>query len=737
MDLLASGPISLTTPFGASLRLGSMTGTEMLGVPFEYHLELFSDDPTLNIADLLSLPVTVNLELGPGIFRYFHGYATEVSLLEADRDVNAYFARVQAWPAFMAHRTDCRIFQDQSIPDIVKSVLDEYHAQYELKVSPGYPLLEYVVQYRESDLAFVSRLLEEAGIYYFFRHEADKHTMVLVDSMSAHAIPPNVNGIPASTTSKKPSYPVPFRHTDDHRARLVEHVESWRLLRKLQSGGVAARDFNFLTSRANMEVRVPSTDPSGEVLPSAQIFDYPGGYPDPDLGQEVVRRKMELLTSSHAVVTAETNARPLSVGSLFNLTDHPNPVENGEYLVTSARFRLQPHDPRAGEQDEHVYRCQFTAISSSRVFRPPLTTRKPVMGGPQTAIVVGGGTPKPGTKPPPAGSDPKPEIETDPYGRVKVQFHWDRYGTYDRNSSCWIRVSQVWAGSNWGAMHIPRIGQEVIVDFLEGDPDRPIITGRVYNNATMPPYTLPKHKTQSGIKSHSTKGGEANNFNEIRFEDLKGSEELHIQAEKDQSTLVKNNQTITVHGNRSVTVGGKETITVQKERDTTVVKKDTLKIQDKHEMTVTDLVTQTFNNGHFLNVYTADQHIEIGEGKTEHVGKVYNLTTDEEYKLTQGKTTFTFVGDTVRLNAGDKISVESPTSISFKVGDNLIAISPAGVEITANEIILTVKSTKVDLTATTATVEADADITLKVGASKVDMSPAATNVTATVINLNS
>ncbi len=250
-----------------------------------------------------------------------------------------------------------------------------------------------------------------------------------------------------------------------------------------------------------------------------EVYDYPGEYTQTDQGETYARARIQELHSDYERLQGQANARGLSVGSLFELTGFPRRDQNREYLIVSATHNLvsDEYESIPGASGGELYTCSFTAIPSKQPFRPARITPKPVVQGPQTAIVVG-----------PSGS----EIYTDKYSRVKVHFHWDRYGKYDEKASCWIRVAQLWAGAKWGAIHIPRIGQEVIVDFLEGDPDQPIITGRVYNNDNMPPYDLPDNATQSGIKSRSSKGGSPTNINELRFEDKKGEELFSSRRKK-------------------------------------------------------------------------------------------------------------------------------------------------------------------------------------------------------------
>jgi type VI secretion system secreted protein VgrG len=336
-------------------------------------------------------------------------------------------------------------------------------------------------------------------------------------------------------------------------------------------------------------------------------YEYPGRYLKSSDGESYARLRLEELNARYEQARGRCNARGLSVGSLFNPTGLPVDSDNREYLLTASCIAIEGpgYESQEGGQDGETFRSTFAAIASKCPFRTERSAPRPTVPGPQTATVVGQ-----------AGE----EIWTDKYGRVKVQFHWDREGQRDENSSCWVRVAQVWAGKQWGAMHIPRIGQEVIVDFLEGDPDKPIITGRVYNADNMPPYTLPENRTQSGIKSRSSKGGSPSNFNEIRFEDLKGKEELHIQAEKDLTILVKNDEMRTVGHDRTKTVENDETSRIARNRTEEVGQDEEIAIHGNRTETVDKDENITITGNRNNNV-GKDETITITGRRTETVGK--------------------------------------------------------------------------------------------------------------------
>ena len=385
------------------------------------------------------------------------------------------------WLWFLTRTADCRIFQEMAVPEIIKQVFrDHGFTDFEEALSGDYRRWTYCVQYRETDFNFVSRLMEQEGIYYYFKHESNRHMLVLSDSVSSHDPFPGYEKIP-------------YFPPDEHLIREKHYIHEWSISREIQPGTYALTEYDFENPKANLLVK--SAIDRNHAQSKLEIFDYPGEYLTASEGDAYVRARIEELHAEYELTQGQSNARGLAVGSLFQLTDYPREDQNQEYLVVSATHEMESDAYSSGSAggSEDVYTCSFTALSSKQQFRAERTTPKPLVQGPQTAMVVG-----------PSGE----EIHTDKFGRVKVQFHWDRYGKKDQNSSCWVRVAQLWAGTQWGGIHIPRIGQEVIVEFLEGDPDHPIITGRVYNNDNMPPYGLPANATQSGIKSRSSKGGE-------------------------------------------------------------------------------------------------------------------------------------------------------------------------------------------------------------------------------------
>ena len=532
--------IAVESPLGPNVLLFCrMTAVEALGRLFHFELDLLSENNSIKFQDLLGQKMTVRLELAPGQMRYFNGHVSGFSQTGSVGDLYAYHATLRPWLWFLTRTADCRIFQEKTIPKIIKEVFGGHgFTDYDEALSGSYQPWEYCVQYRETDFNFVSRLMEQQGIYYYFKHEKNKHTLVLSDSVSSHQPFPGYDQVPY--------YPL-----TEGLQRERDHIHSWSISQEVQPGTYALNDFDFKRPKANLRVKSKIQRP--HVRAAMEIYDYPGEYVQTDEGEAYARARIEELQTDYERLQGDGNARGLAVGSLFQLTGYPRTDQDREYLITSATHELVSDEYEsggAGVSMGDIYSCSFTAIPSKQPFRPARITPKPIVQGPQTAIVVG-----------PSGS----EIYTDSdgYGRIKVQFHWDRYGKSDENSSCWIRVAQMWAGNKWGGVTIPRIGQEVMVEFLEGDPDHPIITGRFYNHDNMPPYALPANNTQSGIKSRSSMGGTPDDFNEFRFEDKKGQEEIYIHAQRNMNTMVENDQTNTVEHDKTNTVNHDFTETIK------------------------------------------------------------------------------------------------------------------------------------------------------------------------------
>jgi type VI secretion system secreted protein VgrG len=576
--------------------LETFQGREALGTPYRYDLTLLSDNPAIPIDKVLGQPLTVSIKLYTGELRHFTGIVTYFAKLGLSMRHVRYAVALRPRLGLFEYTSNCRIFNDptnfdpdpeakapsQDAIQIVTQVLkdrdftDVADSTKENHVDCD---RRYCVQYRETDLNFVQRLLEEEGIYYFFKHDAQKHTMVLADSIAAHS---KVTGYES----------VLYLPKQRRQQREEEHFWSLSVAGLLYPGKYSVlRGYDHTQTRPKqppIEDKLTSHEAPGSKF---EEYDYPGGLQEKAQAAADAEVRMQACQVAGTLIEVEGNTMGLGVGDLVGLHRSLEDMEhhpfwsdadfNKEYLITSATYSISINQYETGEAgaSDEPFKVRLTLLDSHGQYRPPRTAFKPRIEGPQTAVVVG---------PSNDSSDSKEEIYTDKLGRVKVKFDWDRSPGRNQKSSCWVRVAQVWAGQQWGAMHIPRVGQEVIVEFLDGDPDRPIITGRIYNADNMPPYTLPDNRTQSGIKSRSSKGGTDKNFNEIRFEDLKGKEELHIQAERDMSTHVKRNQTITVDGDSSITVTGNQSTTVSGKGESPI--HSTTKITGKHDLDVSDTI---------------------------------------------------------------------------------------------------------------------------------------------------
>lgn len=568
------------------LLVRSMTATEELGRLFSIDLDLLSANRAVNPADVLAKNMTVRVERPGGGTRYFNGYVARWSQESERSGLARYRATLAPWLWFLTRSSRCRIFQHKSAPEIIKQVLADwgFSGDVQDKLQATYPACEYRVQYRESDFNFISRLMEQEGIYYSFAHENGRHTLVLTDSCAAHS--------PAKGYDE-----IAFHHPE----RVIvdrEFIFRWTVERQVQPGRYSHTDFDFTKPRTSLaaaaaEARIP-------IDAQFEVFDYPGDYTCAEEGDRYAAVRLGELQTEHETARGETDCRGIAVGSQFTLQRHPREDQNKKHLVVASVCRAVSDEFGSrsdGEGEERPYWCEFRAIDAGAQFRPARRAQRPSIAGPQTAIVVGK-----------AGE----EIWTDEHGRVKVQFHWDTEGQADEKSSCFIRVSQPTAGKKWGAINIPRVGQEVVVEFLEGNPDRPIITGRVYNAVNQPPYALPANATMTTTKTNSSKGG--GGFNEIRFQDKKGEEQLFFHAERNQDVRIKNDcfewigrnrhlivktdQFEHVENNRNEKVDGDHAEEIGKDRHVKVTGKEALEVGGSHSFTVKGDVIEVFKSNH-------------------------------------------------------------------------------------------------------------------------------------------
>lgn len=588
--------IAVDTPLGEDkLLLARMTAREELGRPFEYQLELLSEEHEIPLHELVGQNITVRVEMpNRDRTRFFNGFVSRFAYAGMRQKMSIYHAVVRPWIWLLTRTSDCRIFQDMSIPDIIKQVFrDLGFTDFEESLSGTYDPQPYVVQYRESCFDFVTRLMEREGIYYFFRHENGKHILMMADGQSSHERVSDCD-------------PVQYFPRDESARRIEEHIYDWQVAHELRSGSVALNDYDFERPRAPMETRAAIE--RQHALANFELYDYPGSYVKTSVGERYARLRIEEEAARYERASGQMNVRPLGAGDLFELSGYPREDQNREYLIVAATHHLFSDEFGTGGGSEEPYRCDFEVIESKQPYRLPSITPVPEISGPQTATVVG----KSGE-----------EIWTDEFGRIKVQFHWDRYGKADENSSCWIRVAESWAGNGLGFVFLPRMGQEVIVEFLEGDPDQPVITGRLYNGICKHPYALPESATKSTIKTLSSKGG--GGFNEIRFEDKAGSEQLFMHAQKDfdQRVLndgmywfgrdlhrvIKRNSSLHIENNRNEKVDNDFMIEVGKDLHTKVAGKEAKEITGSMSVTVKGDVIEVYKGGHSSSV-TGDIYLK-------------------------------------------------------------------------------------------------------------------------------
>lgn len=689
----ADRQMSLTTPLGPDkLLLVGVRGQEAISQLFHFELDLVSEEPSIAFDRLLGQKVTVEWRLGDGEKRYLNGIVSRFS--QCERSMTFTRFRMEAVPSLwlLTRQLRSRIFQHIPVPDILKKVFDGLDVSYQLV--GNFEPRDYCAQYRETDFQFASRLMEEEGIFYFFTHGADGHQMVVANSPQCHRELPNAHVIYEELIGG---------------VRDEERIWHWEKSQQLRSGKATLWDHCFELPGKNLEavkttletVQIGRTTHKLKVggNDSLELYDYPGGYAQrfdgvdkgggaqPDQIQKIfddngrtVEIRMQAETTPALTTSGAGDCREFVSGAKFSLDRHFS--DDGSYVITGVEhICTQPMGTTSGAPGPFHYENHFTCIPSAVPYRPARVTPAPVVRGSQTAIVVG-----------PSGE----EIFTDKYGRVKVQFHWDRDGQNDIESSCWVRVATHWAGKQWGAIHIPRMGQEVIVDFLEGDPDRPIIVGSVYNAEQIPPYDLPENKTQSGIKSRSSKGGSPDNFNEIRFEDLKDSELVYVHAEKDMTTEVENDElrdvghdrTTDIHHDETKTVDHDQTLTVKHNRTATVQANDKETVEGNQEVQVNGDQKQTIGGTQTENI-TGDQKLTVTGQQTVTITSSRSVTIASSDSLTVASSRSATIAGSDSLTCVGGLSITTGGAVTITAGGGVTILSGGPMSITAPMVSMT------------------------------------------------
>lgn len=624
--------IDLDTPLPkGELVAERLTGTETLGRLFQYELMALSANGNIVFDDLLGHHVTALIELTDGSRRPIDGRVSQISLIGMVENLFRYRLVLRPWTWMLTRTADCRIFQDKNVEEILKEVFaDQPNADFECNLTAEYAKRVYCVQYRETDFNFVSRLMEEEGIYYFFRHDPGKHTLVICDAPGAHESVGSVPFMPQQQSARSGR----------------EYIREWSVTREIQPCKFALRDYNFEKPSSDLLLKLEQDRAHAEA--THEIYDYPGEYQEMSVGEHLIRARLDELQAGYEIVEGKADSRLLACGGTFTFTDFGRRDQNGDYLIVSTTIEVTNNalETSKGGLDSR-YECSFRLMRADEPFRAARTTPRPIVQGPQTAVVVG---------------PPSEEIFVDEYGRVKVQFHWDRYGKKDDKSSCWIRVSQIWAGKNYGWMSIPRIGQEVVVDFLEGNPDDPLITGRVYNKEQMPPWTLPANKTQSGILTRSSAGGSGETANHLKFEDKKGDELIDIHAEKNMSTHVENDDSTFVGNDQSLVVKRDQSIIIQRDTKEVVTRDRTLNVKNNDTTTISVDQKLAVVGKQDISVDGNQTSVVKGDHALSVVGGITTTTDADRKDITKGSHGVNVTGDQTFVVSGNQ---------TFNIGGNL------------------------------------------------------------------
>ena len=627
---------------GEELKVYEFKGEETISRLFHYHLTLVSENAALDFEKIVGKPAVLTFyDNEKKEERHVNGIIGRFVQTDDGNRYTTYNALLvpQVWNMQFHH--DCRIFQQKTIQQIIKEVLDSAGIPaegYKFTLQGTYKPRDYCVQYRESDLNFIQRLMEQEGMLYFFEHTKEGHVLHIADHLSSHqpiASPDKIIYNPPSGSVPSEESVFPFIYSEE-----------------IRPGAVAITDYDFTKPSLNL-----MSSKQYEKDKALEIYDYPGEYVEQAEGARYANLQMESWQVARKKGHGEADVMRLTAGYKFSLEAHPRSEFNKEYLLTRVIFYAkQPGvvGERGGGAGD--FNAEFHCIPADVQFRPMAITPKPVVEGIQTAIVVG-----------PAGE----EIFTDEHGRVKVQFHWDRVGKKDDKSSCWIRVSQTWAGQSWGTIHIPRIGHEVIVDFIEGDPDRPLITGRVYHGTNVPPYPLPDEKNKSGIKSNSTIGGAG--YNEMIFDDTKGSELIRFHGQKDWDIHIKNNKTQMIGHNERLTVMNFRDKVVGVNQTESIGVNKTISVGKDHNENIGSNYIQGIGNNVTINI-GKNSYETIGKDHTEEVGQNRTLRVAKDETIEIGDDSSKTVKKKTVINSGDEITLKCGKSSIVMKKDGKIQI---------------------------------------------------------------
>lgn len=612
------------TPLGSDILFKKMVGSESVSDLFAFHVILVSKNANLQAQDIIGQTVTLQIDTESQTNRYLNGLVTDFGYAHEDADEEGYYAYTCIMRPFFWYLTqniDSRVFVNKNVLDISKEILSSFGFPYQIKCQKNYRTRGFCVQYQESSFAFLSRLFEQEGIYYYFQHSNGSHELIITDDSNL------LSEVIAPTT-----LPYHSRHTaagtPDH-----AYIDEWVERDLLRSTQFVTQEYNYQNAKVPMQ---SSGSVHGFNATSTEHYDFYTGFSDTSEAQNYSQVRSEDLKAQTKSIHGSGTALNIAPGFIFTLNKHPHIASNTAYLVLRADYDFEEAGYTTGEQIGK-FRIAFQVLPKSFVYRPMLKTPKPQIIGTQAAVVTG-----------PAGE----EVYTNEYGDIKIQFHWDRYGKNDENSSNWVRVAQGSAGAGYGSINTPRIGEEVLVDFINGDADRPIVLGRLYNSAMNPPWGFPAAAKQSGIKSKSF-NSPLENFNELMFDDTAGSELVNFQAQKNLTSLIKNNETRDVNQDRTTTIGNNETITVIGDRNETVQKNETISIVQNRNETVGQ-----------------NESVDIGQNQSLNVGENQSVSVVQNQSIDVGQNRSRSVGQNEMVSIGASQAVTIKNDQSIGIGQN-------------------------------------------------------------------
>lgn len=642
--------MKFSSPLGEDvLLIEALRGSEKVSNLFNFQVDLLATAGTeVDPKKLIGAKVTVEIALleVQGT-RYVNGIVASFQQLSGDKDFDVYRAQIVPglWQLLLS--SNCRIFQTLSVMDIVKKVISPYGLSMADKTEGKLEQLDYCTQYSESDFAFISRITEQHGIFFWFEHTDGDNKVIFANSRTPYADCPLVH--------KVKYYPVTQTREESYSSQLHDFSATATMV----SGKYTQWDYDFRTYQAHQIASQASSSPFGKN--AFEVYTYPAGeegyvndttkvLTTPNHGTGFVLAKTGASDASSEIFRGESTARTFCAGYTFEVTDHPRDAWNRTYLLTEVSHHADQSPPyRSSTLSAASYTNRFTAITSDVLYRAPEVTPRPRIYGPQTAKVIG-----------PSGE----EIYLDKYGRVKVLFFWDREGKPGSTSdSAWLRVGQPWAGNGWGTFFWPRVNDEVIVQFINGDPDDPIVIGSVYNGTNMPKYDLPANKTRTGIVTRSSKGGSASTSNELRFEDKMGQEQIYLHAEKDMDHTIENDLRMTIGGNDSLIVSGSQLETIGKNAEIDIGSNRTENIGANMDINI---------GGNRTEKVATNQSIDVGVNHNHKVGMAYGLDA----------------GETIYIKAGMNVVIESGLELTLKASGGFINIGPAGVAISGTLVLI-------------------------------------------------